>query len=140
MSVHIEWVGHACFRVWRDGGPVIVMDPFTPKNLGLSDKEASLEGDTVIVSSLTDRAHGYPGLVRGDPPVINALEVAEQQSVRIAVYDALGREVITLYDGTVTAGTEHAFTIDGGGLPSGIYVVRATGEQFTDALSVTLLK
>ena len=24
MSVHIEWVGHACFRVWRDGGPVIV--------------------------------------------------------------------------------------------------------------------
>ena len=25
MSVHIEWVGHACFRVWRDGGPVIVM-------------------------------------------------------------------------------------------------------------------
>ena len=78
MSVHLQWVGHACFRVWRDGGPVIVMDPFTPKNLGLSEEEASLEGDTVIVSSLTDKAHGYPGLVRGDPRVINALEVAEQ--------------------------------------------------------------
>jgi len=77
MSVHIEWVGHACFRIWSDGGPVIVMDPFTPKNLGLSDEEAAVEADTVIVSSLTDKAHGYPGLVRGDPRVINALEVAE---------------------------------------------------------------
>ena len=79
MSVHIEWVGHACFRVWRDGGPVIVMDPFTPKNLGLTDATASIKGDTVIVSSLTDRAHGYPGLVRGNPQIINALDVAERK-------------------------------------------------------------
>lgn len=78
MSVQIEWVGHACFRVWREGGPVIVMDPFTPKNLGLRDEEVSLEGDTVIVSSLTDKAHGYPALVQGNPQVINALEIAEQ--------------------------------------------------------------
>lgn len=78
MSVHIEWVGHACFRVWRDGGPVIVMDPYTPKNVGLSHKEAAIDGDTVIVSSLTDKAHGCPELVRGAPRVINALEVAEK--------------------------------------------------------------
>ena len=51
MSVHVEWVGHACFRVWRDGGPVIVMDPFTPKNVRLSYEEAVIDGDTVIVSS-----------------------------------------------------------------------------------------
>lgn len=78
MSVHVEWVGHACFRVWRDGGPVIVMDPFTPKNVRLSYEEAMIDGDTVIVSSLTDKAHGCPELVRGNPHVINALEVAEQ--------------------------------------------------------------
>jgi L-ascorbate metabolism protein UlaG (beta-lactamase superfamily) len=77
MSVHVEWVGHACFRAWRDGGPVIVMDPFTPKNLSLSEEETSLDGDTVIVSSLGDRAHGNPALVRGNPRVINALEVAQ---------------------------------------------------------------
>ena len=28
MSVNIEWVAHACFRVWRDGDPVVVMDPY----------------------------------------------------------------------------------------------------------------
>ena len=78
MSVHVEWVGHACFRARRDGGPVIVMDPFTPKNLSLSEEKTSLDGDTVIVSSLKDRAHGNPALVRGNPRVINALEVAQQ--------------------------------------------------------------
>ena len=77
MSVNVEWVGHACFRIWRDGGPVIVTDPYTPEECGLPD-DNSLEGDTVIVSSLDDRAHGNPGLVRGNPRVINALDVAQQ--------------------------------------------------------------
>ena len=27
MPAHIEWVGHACFRIRRDGGPAIVTDP-----------------------------------------------------------------------------------------------------------------
>ncbi len=34
MPVNIECVGHAYFRVWRDGGPVVVMDPYTPSRSG----------------------------------------------------------------------------------------------------------
>ena len=75
-----------------------------------------------------------------NPQANFTLQVAEQQSVRVSVYDALGREVATLFNGTLGAGPEHAFTINGAGLPSGVYLVRATGEQFTDGLSVTLLK
>jgi len=75
MPVNVEWVGHACFRVWRAGGPVIVMDPYTPGTLGLPQESCTVEGDTVIVSSLTDTAHGNPKLVRGQPRVIDALEV-----------------------------------------------------------------
>ena len=33
LHVNIEWVAHACFRVWRDGGPLIVMDPYNPATL-----------------------------------------------------------------------------------------------------------
>jgi len=29
MSVQLEFVGHACFRLWQDGRPAIVMDPYT---------------------------------------------------------------------------------------------------------------
>ena len=75
-----------------------------------------------------------------NPQANFTLEVAEQQSVRIAVYDALGREVAMLFNGTLTAGPEHAFTFDGAGLPSGVYMVRAVGEQFTDVRRVTLMK
>jgi len=78
MPVNVEWVGHACFRVWRAGGPVIVMDPYTPGTLGLPQESCTVEGDTVIVSSLTDTAHGNPKLVCGQPRVIDALEVVEK--------------------------------------------------------------
>lgn len=81
MSVKVEWVGHACFRVWREGGPVIVMDPYTPKTVYLPEDAAKIEGDTVIASSLTDDAHGYPELVRGRRTVIDALEVFEKELV-----------------------------------------------------------
>ncbi len=91
MAVNIEWVGLSCFRVWRDEGPVIVMDPFNPAELmrfGLFHGETStfekpdekrlIEGNTVIVSSLIDIAHGFPELVRGSPRVINALDLVQQ--------------------------------------------------------------
>lgn len=75
-----------------------------------------------------------------NPQANITLEVAEQQIVRIAVFDALGHEVATLFSGTLSAGPAHAFTIDGAGLPSGIYVVRVTGELFTVTRRVTLMK
>ncbi len=75
-----------------------------------------------------------------NPQARFTLEIAEQQNVRLAVYDALGREVATLFNGSLTAGIAHEFDIDGAGLPSGVYMVRATGEQFTDVRQVTLLK
>ena len=75
MPVHVEWVGHGCFRIRREGGPTIVTDPYTQRNVSLPE-DTTIEGDTVIVSSLTDRAHGNPKLVRGNPRVINALDLA----------------------------------------------------------------
>ncbi|MCH7637993.1 MAG: T9SS type A sorting domain-containing protein [Bacteroidetes bacterium] len=75
-----------------------------------------------------------------NPQARFTLEVAEQQNVNIAVFDALGRQVALLHDGTLGAGTIHEFRIDGANLPSGVYVVRAIGEHFTDVRQVTLIK
>jgi L-ascorbate metabolism protein UlaG (beta-lactamase superfamily) len=80
MAANVEWVGLACFRIWADGGPVIVTDPYTPNALGLTDPDElalQLTADVVLASSLTDRAHSYIELVGGEPQVINALDVAE---------------------------------------------------------------
>jgi hypothetical protein len=67
------------------------------------------------------------------------LDVAAGQRVTVAVFDALGRRVATLYDGEVEEGT-HAFALDGHGLPAGLYVVRATGETFTEARRAVRLR
>ncbi len=107
MSVNIEWVALSCLRIWRDGGPVIVTDPFYPPVVGLLGEEAriashdatelfestgvaptengqTIEGDVVITSSGNDMAHGYPKFVRGKPRVIDALKV-NQQGIEVEV-------------------------------------------------------
>ena len=99
----------------------------------------------VAIEPLPDGTPGTHNLSSIYPNPFNpqaqfSLEIAEQQEVSIAVFDALGREVAMLHDGTLNAGTIHQFQIDGSNLPSGVYVVRATGEHFTDVRQVTLTK
>lgn len=57
--------------------------------------------------------------------------------VRLVVYDALGREVITLVDG-VRQGGAHAAVFDGTSLPSGVYLYRleAAGQANTGLMTL----
>ena len=75
-----------------------------------------------------------------NPQTRFTLEVQEAQAVRVEVFDALGRRVALLHEGALEAGREHRFTFEANGLASGVYLVRATGEAFTQARRVTLLK
>ena len=68
------------------------------------------------------------------------LEVGETQAVRVEVFDALGRQVAVLYDGTVQAGAAQDLVFDGSDLPAGVYVVRTVGETFSDTRIVTLTR
>ena len=52
-----------------------MMDPFRYETLELPDPGTRFETDTVIVSSLTDDAHDNVALAKGNPRVINALDV-----------------------------------------------------------------
>jgi len=76
MSVQLEFVAHACFRLWQDGKPFLVMDPFSPAELKLPANGFRLQAETVICSSLTDPAHSNLEIVSGKPHIINALDVA----------------------------------------------------------------
>ncbi len=62
------------------------------------------------------------------------------QTVRVAVYDAVGRQVATLYDGAVAAGASSSFTLDTSGLPAGVYVVRAVGERVVQATRIAVVR
>lgn len=60
--------------------------------------------------------------------------------VRVEVLDALGRRVRILYEGPVEAAIERAVPLRAGGLPSGVYVVRAVGEGVAASTYVVLAR
>ena len=67
------------------------------------------------------------------------LSLPSAQEVEVALFDVLGRRVMVLHEGPLAAGS-HALMLDGSGLPSGVYVVRASGEGFTAARRVTVVR
>ncbi len=77
----------------------------------------------------------YPNPTRGRAEVV--VELPEAAAVRLAVFDALGREVAVAHDGPLGAG-RHALPVETGGLRTGLYVVRleAGGEVLARRLTV----
>jgi hypothetical protein len=72
-------------------------------------------------------------------PAQMRLTVAEGQPVTVAVYDVLGRRVQTAFDRTLSGQTERAIPV-GEDLPSGTYLIRVKGEQFTATERLTIVK
>lgn len=66
--------------------------------------------------------------------------VAEAQRVEVALYDALGRKVRTLVNGTVEAGRRYEAAVNAAGLPSGLYLIRLQGDTFSTTRRVTLVR
>jgi hypothetical protein len=134
-------------KVGTLGGAVIASDGFPVVKEGAAARGAGeaaewswSEEAAAASATLPD---GY-ALSEGSPNPFGAqtrltLALSEGQVVRVEVYDGLGRRVAVLYDGEVEAGA-HALTFDGSSLPAGAYVVRATGEAFSVARRVTLVR
>ena len=70
----IKFYAHASFRLETDGLAVIT-DPYTPGPQNSGFDPIDEPADIVIMSSATDSFHSDPSHVRGDPIVVNALEL-----------------------------------------------------------------
>ncbi len=79
----------------------------------------------------------YPNPFRQQTALSFTLPSPER--VRLAVYDVLGREVAVLFDGTAEAG-RHEATLDGSGLPSGVYLWRLEAGAEVQKGRLTLLR
>ncbi|MCH7977253.1 MAG: T9SS type A sorting domain-containing protein, partial [Bacteroidetes bacterium] len=75
-----------------------------------------------------------------NPQAQFSLSVSESQHVQIEVFSTLGQRVAVLHDGLLTSRGTHPFTFDAGSLPSGVYLLRVTGETFAATRTMTLLK
>ena len=72
--MQIRWYGQAAFRLEAEDGTSVITDPYTPELLGYAPIKES--ADLVIISSDDDQAHCRADLIRGNPAVINALNLA----------------------------------------------------------------
>jgi len=150
-------------------GYPVIGGHYTPNNPLTAFDGADVEGDWTITitdnaggdtGSLTSWAliitEINPTASPGDPtaseaslralpnPMTSAgtveLTVGTSQDVRVAVYDMLGREVMVIFDGTVAASQRALISVAAGRLDAGVYVIRATGEDFTAIQRVTIVR
>ena len=72
--MRIKFYAHASFRLEADG-LALVTDPYTPGPGASGFDPIDEPADIVLMSSATDDFHSDPSHVRGDPVVVNALEL-----------------------------------------------------------------
>ena len=88
----IRFYAHASFRLDANG-LVVITDPYTPGAQNSGFDPIDEPADIVIMSSATDSFHSDPSHVRGDPTVVNALELppdgADAGGLRIRPFPAM---------------------------------------------------
>ncbi|MBO6576245.1 MAG: T9SS type A sorting domain-containing protein [Rhodothermales bacterium] len=74
-----------------------------------------------------------------NPVTTIGFALPESGTVRLSVFDVLGREVSVLVDGHINAG-QHEVTFDAAGLPTGTYVYRLDAGSFATTRTLVLMK
>jgi hypothetical protein len=107
---------------------------FTTPNIPVHVQIATPVGDTPLPAlSLRAVPNPFAGSTRLE------LTMEREAPVRVAVYDVAGRLVRTLHDGRKAAGV-HSFALDGQGLTSGVYFVRAVTGLGTSVQKIVLAR
>ncbi|MEO0556696.1 MAG: choice-of-anchor B family protein [Bacteroidota bacterium] len=68
------------------------------------------------------------------------LQVRETQTVSARLYDLSGRELAVIFDGTLAAQRPTALAVDASALPTGVYVIRVSGETFSTSERLTVVR
>ena len=68
------------------------------------------------------------------------MAVATSGPVTVALYDVLGCQVQTLFEGEVDAGAVQAIELDARSLPTGVYVIRAQTGEYSRTQQVTVAR
>jgi hypothetical protein len=104
---------------------------------------SQMMADENLASESSTNAEGY-ALDSNYPNPFNpsttiSFTIPQAQHVSLVVYDALGREVATLVDSELGAGS-HTVTFEGQNLSSGVYIYRIRSGDFVQEKKMQLLK
>jgi len=79
----------------------------------------------------------YPNPFNPSPSI--KYSVPAQSKIKISLYDIIGNEVSTLFEGIQQSGV-YNIDLTADNLPSGVYFVSMTAENFNKAIKITLMK
>lgn len=120
-------------EVWSQMTPGIF-----PGSAGDSPKdELLLPGEAPVVPDAFALSQNYPNPFNPSTEITFVLPA--EQHASLVVYDLLGREVATLANEILGAGS-HTVTWKAEGLPTGTYIYRLTSGSFTQARTMMLAK
>jgi photosystem II stability/assembly factor-like uncharacterized protein len=121
--------GNGCMVGWS-AGTTGTISKMTGVPVGISDP-------TNQIPSTYKLEQNYPNPFNPTTNITFALPVAG--NVELKVYDLLGREVTTLVNTFVNAGT-HVIPFDASSLASGVYMYKINSGSFTDSKKMVLIK
>ena len=75
-----------------------------------------------------------------NPDVKINYDLKNDGNVSLVVYDLMGREVVTLFDGAQIAGSSHEISWNASNQASGVYILRMTAGNYTTTQKLTLEK
>ncbi len=104
-----------------------------------SDDELLIEDEEPVIElpATFELRGNYPNPF--NPTTTIEFDLPEAVNVQLTVFDALGRRVKTLVDGSLEAGT-HSVRFDASQLPSGLYLYRIQAGQHHQVRSMMLIK
>ena len=111
---------------------------FRTDNWSFSDETPTSTDELPAVANSHQISAAYPNPFYSKAQFNITLESTEH--VRIDLFDILGRKVGQIYDGVVMANNTTTFDIEGLDLPSGTYIYKVSGESFSQARQVLLLR
>ncbi|MEL6615349.1 MAG: T9SS type A sorting domain-containing protein [Bacteroidota bacterium] len=120
-----EWTDRFFVRI-RPAADAATLAPEPPA------PEATLTTSTLGVGQL------YPNPASGAAAQL-PLSLGAEQAVRVAIYNALGREVAVAHDGPLAEGTR-AIRLSTSALPPGTYLVRIAGEGLAETRRLTVAR
>ncbi|MBI5474256.1 MAG: T9SS type A sorting domain-containing protein [Ignavibacteriae bacterium] len=114
-------------------------------NLNKASQVPSGESDSAVTSANEISApevfrldQNYPNPF--NPTTTIRFSVDRREWASLKIYDLLGKEVKTLFDGIADPGRSYTTRLDGGGLASGVYVYRLKTATKIDARRLMLLR
>ena len=106
----------------------ITIEPNAPVSIESSDTETP---ESLILMS------AYPNPFNSSSNI--EVKVPQVVNLRLSIFDAMGRRILTLHDGVLSNGT-HNFVWDAENAASGVYMVVSETSDITEILKITLVK